>query len=302
MMLKAAAALGLALLVGAVALTAAAQEGSTPVIGGDEAAVRAFIAQMAGRGGPFEADTVVYIELPEDMPFDLPLPEQTQGTGAVVQDLLEDRMLQILLASDQSARSVLDFYTEAFTVSGWRLIENPSSSGFVSAPLAAANFCLNDDEWFINMMITDRKDGGADALLYAQGPAWGMSCSDDTDRFFSGLHALLPALTPPDSVRMSAGSGGSAGGGPLSRRARSTETTLISSGPEAAAILAHDNSQLEAAGWSLADTAADARVGWSRWTFTSAQDDAPWSGTLVVIRSPLAEDEYYAQLRIEEGR
>ncbi len=302
MMLKIAARLGLALLTAVVALTAAAQEGSTPVIGGDEAAVREFVAQALGRSGPPEADAVIYIaRLPEAMPFDLPLPEQTRVTGAVVRDALEGRMLQILLVSDQSARSVVDFYSEALPAVGWRLVEDRSSGGFVSAPQAAANFCLDDDKWFVNMTAADRKDGGADVFLYAQSPNAGMLCRGDAEGFYAGLHALMPVLTPPEGVRMSTSSSGG-GGGPLWRRALSTEAALISSGPEADAIVAHYNSQLESAGWSLADTAGDARVSWSRWTFTSPEDDTPWSGTLVVIRSPLADSEYHAQLRIEERR
>lgn len=305
MMLKTAAALALALVVGAVTLTAAAQEGSTPVVGGDEAAVREFVAQALGRGGAsFGLDAVIYIaQLPEDMPFDLPLPEWTRVTGAVVWESVDGLMLQILLTSEQRARRVLDFYTEALSAAGWRVVEAEIGGGFMNAPLAAARFCLNE-EWDINITAVSRRgsDSRSEVSLYAQNPARGLPCTSDASNFYTAPYALLPALTPPDGVRMSASGSGSAGGGPLSRRALSTETMLISSVPEADAILAHYNSQLEAAGWSLADTAADARVSWSRWTFTNPRDDTLWSGVLVVLRSPLAEDEYYAQLRIEEGR
>ncbi len=107
----------------AVGMPVLAQESGVMVIGGDEAALRRYIARVnAGFTIGVNSETDVYIgSLPPDLPFEPPLPEGAQVVGTLQQ-----------MGGDGFSEIVLDVPLPPRQVQGWWVCSQ-CTSGKLSA-------------------------------------------------------------------------------------------------------------------------------------------------------------------------
>ncbi|MBE2271846.1 MAG: hypothetical protein IAE80_26670 [Anaerolinea sp.] len=263
------------------ALSTAAQEGEIEVIGGDEATLRELIVRIFTPiqlgGMPDDAQPRVYVgALPEDLPFDIPLPDGTRVIGSSV-DLGSLDNGQVYLDVPLPTQEAVDFYRAAFLggADGWR--EQPDQmggGGFTQAQTAPANFCSGDGDTLLSLIAVEGNTGMTHVNLYWQ-EAYSSACSDDlADR--SGMLPTLPRLDLPSGARIVASSSG--GGVTNSGYVSAAIQTDLST----ADIAAHLSDQLEELGWTLTnDHTVDGSTA-STWTLTD-EDGDDWTGVLIIV-------------------
>src|SRR5436190_3756918 len=77
-----------------------------------------------------EAEELLVGKLPEPMPDDIPILEDSRVIGSLIYTALGARSCTILLGSDVSPEQVLDYYDERLEATGWNL---PDMSGLNAA-------------------------------------------------------------------------------------------------------------------------------------------------------------------------
>jgi hypothetical protein len=280
---------------------AVAAVGSTAkVVGGDEAAVRELLARVVG-GSPYpDQESIVYVgSLPKELPFDLTLPEGAKIIGSV--DYGTPGYVQVMLDSNQTPDDVVKFFGESLTAHDWTIFENyPVGSGFVSEPQSGANYCYKNDQAMLNINA-QASDTITHVLLYINVAGEGFTvCNKDGEGGGPGEpYTLLPQLQTPDGVELlpQGSSGGGGGGGPGYRSA--SVSAYLGSELRIGEIAAAYNQQLQDAGWEAVRSEDGDSMAFSGWTLID-KDGKPWSGTFLLTASPAAENEYLAQVIIQE--
>lgn len=154
---------------------------SIEVIGGDEEALREFIGRFLRPiyGQPNEGvnHAILIGELPEELPVDVPLIEDAQVIGSMVQE--EPFDAQIILETSQSLDEVFDFYDSSLTEAGWHEINQTyQSSGFVppSPERTQLNFC-DDANNYVSVIAIPLTEDSLDVRLQVQTPMRYNQCS-----------------------------------------------------------------------------------------------------------------------------
>ncbi len=300
-MLKHRSAWLLALFVGLAALPVLAQGGGdVQIVGGDEASLRELVAYLTRELGPQPPQTTVYVgALPPDLPFELPVPEDTRVVGSVrtVREAYPTTV-QAILTGSLPPEAVIAFYSEALSGERWSPAQQPSpGGGFVQAAFSQAMFCHAEGS-VVNISAHGLSEGQADIRLYVQSARTLPVCDEGgPERPLADAFALLPPLRAPEGVRLREGGGGG-GGGPLGQRSASTQAVLITDIAPADLIELY-NAQLIEAGWQHVTTESGNGFAWSGWSLAD-EDGNPWAGALTLTANPVAEGEYFARLLIEE--
>lgn len=292
----------LALLLG---LIPALAQGSTEIIGGDEASLRAYIKSMVGPGPFDDTQTQVYIaQLPDDLPFDVPLPDETDTIGSTVRD--NGFFIEIALESALEPTAVLDFYNGAFSGDDWHRVGiDQQPGGFRPAPVNAI-FCYKGDDMMLNIFASNLSSGRTDVRMNIQSEADPYMCGDNSAEargpYGPEAFLLIPALDTPDGMKISGQSGGSGGGGggPYAGPTSAFQSATLEGDMPLADLADFYNAQLEAANWQAIDSISEKNIAWSSWTLKD-KDGETWAGMLTITVNPLAENQYYALIQVNSG-
>ena len=271
-----------------------AAPGETRVVGGDEASLREFVGRALTYHYPgAEGGTTVLIgALPEDLSFELPVPESARVIGSILRGPLSGGA-EVILDVDLTAEEALAFYQERMLDAGWE--EPPQqaySGGFVSGSWPGTTFCLGTDEALITLSTYEASGQPTEIRLSIQQPAQYSACLPES----TGMDAasrLIPVLeSPPGSLIQSGG--GSSGEGMADTSA--VLSTELSPGELALRFAG----QLEEAGWKQQAQDEAQEVAWSAWTKHDSEGQE-WSGLLLIYESPIVPDKIFAWFRVDRG-
>lgn len=272
----------------------AGESGPTTVeiVGGDESALREFVARYLGASYPGQgADHItIYLgSLPPETSQPIPIPDGAHVVGSVRQTLYD--VLQVILDAPMAAQDLMAYYETALSAAGWETAAGYGSGGFVSSGVDQ-NYCWGQ-ETSLYLFAAPLADGNTSAHIYIQtGPGYsicnpGQGSGDD-------VSARLPVLKNPPEMRSTGGGGGG------SSDSDAYNETHIEGDLSAAETAAYYNDQLAAAGWMLVDSGDTDSLSWSTWTFTG-EDGSAWTGTLFVSDIPPGSGKLYAYVRIESA-
>src|SRR5262249_30793020 len=205
------------------------------VIGGDEASLRKMAAALGGGPGYGNQKVTVYVAaLPDSLPFDLPLPDQTQIIGSVDRGALGG--VDIMLDVPSMPDAVSDFYSKALVTPDWsNVAQNMGTGGFVSQLSTSSQYCYANGK--ASLSIVAQAQGAdsktSDTHIYVYGADNTSLCQGGVTeggyKFADDPYSLLPQLTTPDGVEIVPNyAGGGGGGGPSGLRAASTSVVLKS--------------------------------------------------------------------------
>lgn len=259
-----------------VALPVAAQDGGIEIVGGDEESLRAFLERFlmpiyATGGG--QQGQVIIGALPDDLEFDLPLPEGAQVIGSLAPAGAPLVSVNIYFDAPQPAEEVIAFYEETMPESGWRSVTAyQPQGGFTTAAPQGATFCSSDDEQVMNVVAVAGEAEMTPVVIYVQ-EAYAGAC--DTDPRAQGINPLIPSLVAPAGTQMRSGMSGGGSEGTSYISATLTTDAGIDE------LSAHYGDQLAEAGWEAVEETVGASSAVSTWQITDEGGDS-WLGVLVL--------------------
>lgn len=259
-------------------------------IGGDEVALRNFISQWLNPIYPANSSQkiTVYIEaLPENAPYDLPVPNDAHIVGSVTGDIRE---YSLILDTNQSAKSIQEFYASTLIENGWHKI--PFQGGFGYQSNLISGYCTEDNSTALQVETPKLSETETMIRLSLDIDAGSYMC--DSDSYMQPYYmSLIPTLHAPNgAVLLSFGGGGG------TDTEGETTTTIQSNLSEAKTIEVY-NDQLTVAGWEMKNNGNGDGLSWSNWSFKEASG-AEWSGTLIVSKSSPESDTLYLILRVHK--
>ncbi len=152
-------------------------------------------------------------ELPSTLPFDLPLPDDTDIIGSVIQSFGQDDIIDIILSASGEPENIIAFYRDNLTDNGWIELESDSSSssGF-SPPITygQAEFCREVSP-NIALMVTTigvNQDDPIDLRLTIHTNIESFECSVSREDRYIESQIILPTLNWPEGARAKSSSGG----------------------------------------------------------------------------------------------
>jgi hypothetical protein len=267
------------------------------VLGGEEDTLREFIQRYVGQGyyGMVEGDTRILIgSLPETLPFNLPLPEDTQVVGSVIREGPTES-IEIIMDVDGTPEEAIAFFSDGFSGRKWKVIEEPGAGGgFISFEFMGITYCYNKDEAFLTLNARELDARKTDVRVYIQHPLdpYANCAQLDYGAGPGAPYDLIPPLVAPKGAIQRVGGGGGSG---MNDQYISTtlETDL-----NAKALLDHYNLQLEEAGWESVSEVNVGGAAWSHWLMKDDQGRA-WDGMLLIIESASNTEGRFALLQIE---
>ena len=294
--------LALALLLSGV-LVVLAQDGgeSTPVLGGDEASLRALLSRLAESYGPDGGHSEIEVgAVTARLPFSLPLPDDTEVLGSI-SDLngTDTYHVQVIATSALEPADIVAFYEDALTAEPWhdmRELTGDAPGGFTVQQSDWANFCYGDSALF-QVSARALTDATTDIRYHVQLSPLPDLCTGNYPSTNAGqAFGLLPALFPPDGATQLGSSGGSGGtnGLPAVYSAADLETDLSLDALHTAYA-----DQLAAAGWEALSQEVGTHLAWSGWRFTD-DDSRPWEATLTIVGKAVASNQVTIQLNLSQ--
>jgi hypothetical protein len=267
--------------------------GHVEIIGGDEESLREFIQRYLSPiyPGAEEGETKVLIgNLPDDLPVDLPLPENARIVATVQQS---SGFTQVILEAMQTPDEAEAFYNQSLVDLGWQPAQlHQEGSGFVSSN-QGERFCLDEGDAYLELLFLERIEGRTEVRLTLQSPVVYNFCQEGDPGYMDPGSSLIPALEAPPDVQTSGSGAGSSSDG----SAYSTTDLLTSLSIDA--LLAHYNDQMEQAGWELVDQGTSEVVAWSAWKLIDEAGDE-WGGNLIVMDNRLGSDRRFAIVSVEQ--
>ena len=273
-----------------------ATPGEVEVVGGDDESLREFIGRALTRRypGAEEGDTRIMIGLlPDDLPFDLPIPEGSRIIGSIVRG--DPTGTEIILDVPLNPEEVINFYHEALIEEGWVVPpEQAYGYGFVSEPWPSQTFCYNDDEVVLAMSAVEISDEPTDVRINIQSPAQYSPCGPEGVHWMDESYGLIPTLTsPPGALVLSGGSG--------SGQIEASVTASLKTDLTAEDLANHYGVLLSEASWTPGERGTSEQVSWSSWTIKD-EDGDEWGGVLIILESPSDPEKRYAWFQIDKVR
>lgn len=268
---------------------------SIEVVGGDEESLREFIRQWLTPVYPdgSSQDMTVYIgSTPGDLPYDLPTPDDARIIGSITGSWVD---YMLIFDTNLSSKSIHEFYAQNLTDQGWHEApRGPGQGGFFSHSDLYSGYCREDDDVFLNVetpSISDEKTG-IRLNLDISPPSY--NCDASAAGPGSPYERLIPELGAPSGTLVQ--SGGSSSG---DYEADVTASLLSDLSP--IELVEFYNQKLLAAGWEMQGSGNGEGAAWSHWTFT-AEQEANWLGSLIVLKASANSDKAFALLRIEKDK
>lgn len=262
------------------------------VRGGDEAAMRELLGRTLHYGIPGAERTLILVgELPEDLPFDMPLPEKARVIGSV--DRGYRHGTEMYLDVDLPPEETVDYFRLVLAQGGWEFPEEDGRErGFVSgSPSPAQKFCHKaiDSQLWLRALTTP---GGSSDLRITYHPTTDYSTCMAGIGAVERVQRIMPALvTPPGSRTLGGGSSSSSTG--MGDISTTFETDL-----PAEEIEDHYSSKLLEQGWQKLGGGTAETAAWSFWRL-EGEGNETWIGTLLVVERLADEDERLAWFSVE---
>ncbi len=139
-------------------------ETTVTILGGDEEGLREFLEHYlapAYPGAPAMAITVTVGALPEDLPFQLELPQGLRVIGSLERSDDMDS-IQLFLAGTLSPAKAVHSLRQQLEKQGYYAPELPfpePPSVFVPSQMELSRFCSPDKEWFVSLVSLETEDG-----------------------------------------------------------------------------------------------------------------------------------------------
>lgn len=250
------------------------------------------------RNGPDRQPELIVGRLPDDLPFALPIPEDTRVLGTLI-----DQSTVMLLDSGQTMERVMDFYHEQLTAAGWRnqVEQAPHEGGFVHSVALIRNYatyCQGDGGASLNIWTLPAGSGRISVRLELQtyDDPTQSPCGRRRQRRHIAVFEQFPPLYPPRGAMQEAEGGSS--GTTHSYISGHLETDL-----DLPAIAEHYAAQLRASGWKPGEATVAGPVAWSAWRLNDAAGER-WLGQFVALRQPERPRSHWLVLRVDrkEGR
>lgn len=133
---------------------------NSPVVGGDDAALRAYIERFVNSTGLSQPFTVNIGALPAGLPFEIPVPPNVRVLGSITRTAEGKQAYEIAMDGSTPAE-VLAFYNQAFSVNGWSVIQadDTTAGGFSTTAGTLGRYCLNGTEASILVDATSPEPG-----------------------------------------------------------------------------------------------------------------------------------------------
>lgn len=264
------------------------------VVGGDEAALREFIGRALTYHYPgvTGGTTVLVGGLPENIGFDIPLPENSRVIGSIVRGMMEGGT-EIILDVDLAPEEAIVFYREQLLEAGWEeQTQQAYGGGFVSGSSPGTTFCLNENDAVIFLSAYAPPSLPTELRLNIQQEAQYSACLAQPMGMDEASQLIPSLVSPPDSLIQSGG--GSSGEGMAETSA--VLRTDLSTG----ALAQQYAAQLMEAGWTPLAQDEEPELAWSFWSDedTEGQD---WSGLLLIFKSPIVPEKAFASFRVDRG-
>ncbi|MCB9449966.1 MAG: hypothetical protein H6672_00915 [Anaerolineaceae bacterium] len=269
--------------------------------GGNAESIREFFARTLRSYGPAGDTIIVYVgSLPDDLPFDLPLPEDARLIGSITHSVYTST--EIIFDTAVSPKDLVAFYTENLPGDAWRANTNlpVPQGGFVQQETSIGNFCSTTGEFWMTINSTAMDGELTDAHIYISAPGDPSTCGGNEINMATDAFTMLPELRTPEGVEIlpQVSSGGGGGGG-FGQRYASMGVVLGTERP-LADVLTDYNVQLEGAGWHNVMAESGTGFAWSSWTITD-ESGVIWGGTLTITASPTSENEFSATITVAEA-
>jgi hypothetical protein len=273
--------------------TVTSSETSIEVIGGNEESLREFIRQWIAPVFPdgTSQDITVYVgSAPNDIPYDLPTPDDSRLIGSVTGNWVD---YMLIFDTSLTSEAVQDFYAQTLRAKGWQEAPINQGGGFTSQSDLFKGYCYGEKEAFLNVetpsvstettSIRLSLDVSPDPYMCNAAPNTGMSNEN-----------LIPRLEAPKGVIVQGG-----GAGTSDRDANISAN--LKGDLSAADIVNFYNDQLLTAGWKMKTSGDGEGAAWSTWTF---QDDEgnDWIGALMVIEISTESNSRFAMVTIEKSK
>jgi len=264
------------------------------VVGGDEAALREFIGRALTYHYPgATGGTMVLVGgLPENLSFDLPVPEDSRVIGSIVRGTLEGGT-EIILDVDLAPEAVLTFYREQLLQAGWEeQTQQGHGGGFVSGSSPGTTFCLEANEAVIFLSAYAQPGLPTELRLNVQQEAQYSACLAQPMGMDEAMQLIPSLVSPPDSLIQSGG--GSSGEGMAESSA--VLKTELSTG----AVAQQYATRLMEAGWKQVAQDEEPELAWSSRSVADAEGQE-WSGLLLIFKSPFVPERVFASFRVDRG-
>lgn len=271
------------------------------IIGGDENSLRYYLARSTGRGMSNDSLTSIFIgQLPDDIPFDIPLPEKTSVVGSVVRQ--NGLYIDIILDSELKQNELIDFFAASLSNDNWQPgVQNFSPGGFQPFPMTSTYIRRN--EAVLNISISELANEKVSSLriniqtdpgqaLYLERRGINQMGFMQTDPYYH-----VPYLIPLQGVSVQS-IGGGGGGGPLSSPKNAFQSAILKTEISLFDIAEHYINQLsDNYSWNLTDSLVKENISWSSWTFTDDSDQI-WGGMLIITSSQIRDNEFTAMIQV----
>jgi hypothetical protein len=248
-------------------------------------------------------------KLPDDLPFELPLPagahvlgalsvarepaeQESAATRRVLHTLRTIMLVELPLTEEQGAQAL----SERLETAGWGREFMPHMRGGFVHVMPSHNFmrfraASGDDVLIISPLPGASAQTTAFSLAaHQEPPPFSDQHHPDT---FRDLNELIPPLLPPPGATQQSGGGGGGNG------SRYSSASLTTSAP-IAEVMANYDPQLERGGWRRRSGGVSGSVGWSYWSFSDDEQKA-WRGALAVLGDPERPRDYLALIQIDSG-
>jgi hypothetical protein len=268
---------------------------SIEIVGGNDESLREFIKQWLVPAYPdgSSQDMTVYIgNMPKDLPYDLPTPDDARIIGSITGSWVD---YMLIFETSLPPESIHEFYAQNLTDKGWH--EGPTNQGqggFVSTSDLFRGYCHEDDGAFLNVETPSISAEKTSIRLNLDVSPHPYNCDAAPVSSGSSYENLIPQLEAPTGTLIQ---GASSGGSD-----RDAEVTAsLQSDLSPVELVEFYNEQLLASGWKMQNSGNGEGAAWSHWTFTDEQE-TNWLGSLIVLKASADSDRLFALLRIEKDK
>ncbi|MCC6802241.1 MAG: hypothetical protein IT319_05095 [Anaerolineae bacterium] len=269
--------------------------GRAAVIGGDEVALREFLAQTTGAHG-LMGDTTVYVGQlpPAELDAPIPLPPDAQIVGSIVRGTTS---IEILLTVKTSVEQTNAACEQLLLARDWQPVEEipMGARGFVDSPVVMRRYCHQGAKAAVMVSISK---ADADITMLRFNLSHEPNPCQPRTMMHVDIFKYMPNLQTPSGARLILGRSGSGGGGG-SPGARSVSSTavLVTDLPVAQVAQAYID-QLNALDWQPVSAEIGERFAAGAWITT--QDESRWSAFFTLAADPIQPDEYQLWLYLSE--
>ncbi|MBE9109050.1 hypothetical protein IQ273_06410 [Nodosilinea sp. LEGE 07298] len=252
-----------------------------------------------------EVQQILLYELPNDLPIQLPLPDQATVLVSMVYRVkgLDVDLYRVLLDVSQPPETVAAQYRQQLESQGWEepMLTAGDLGGFIPSAAQLNNqliFCSADKSQSILVLASSQADNTTSLdLNLAPVPDNNSSCrSDLASAQPPDFESPMPLLSPPVGAIVTPQGSSASGNKPNEYSFVEVEAT-IESELSAEAIAQHYAAQWESAGWRPYGEETNGRVK-KVWIL---EDEAgqPWQGTLTIEPSAEQSGMYRAIATVE---